>query len=36
MRNTLREKLENGEILLGTQSFLGSKEAMEILGGARV
>ena len=32
MRNTLREKLENGEILLGTQSFLGSKEAMEILG----
>lgn len=32
MRNTLREKLENGEILLGAQSFLGSKEAMEILG----
>jgi len=30
--NSLREKLKSGEILIGTQAFLGSKEILEILG----
>ena len=34
MRNELREKLESGENLFGTQTFLGSKEVATIMGGA--
>ena len=34
MRNEIREKLESGENLFGTQTFLGSKEVATIMGGA--